>query len=82
MKKKEFPKNNRNPKIESYKNFSKNLVVKLRPVINFRKTWGYEVKLIDFASQWSREPGPEIFSKFFLREDDARSYAKELAGAA
>ena len=81
MKKKDFHKNNRHHKIESYKNFSKNLVVKLRPIINFRKTWGYEVKLIDFASEWSTEGGPEVTAKFFLREDEARTYAKNLAGA-
>lgn len=65
MKKKDFHKNNRNHKVESYKNFSKNLVVKLRPIINFRKTWGYEVKLIDFASEWSREGGWKYLQSSF-----------------
>lgn len=72
--------NNKYNRTETFKNFSKNLIVKFRPIINKRKTWGYEVKLIDFASHWSRVGGPEVTSKFFLRESDARQYAEKLSG--
>jgi hypothetical protein len=43
-----------------------------------REIYGYEVKHIDFSSPWSREGGPEVTTKFFLNEDNARAFAKTL----
>ena len=68
-------------KTQTLKNYSRNAVVKGRPIIYRKHTWGYEVKLIDFASNWSREGGPEITTQFFIDEVKAQERAKILAHA-
>ena len=63
------------------KNYSRNAIVKMRPIIWRKHNWGYEVKLIDFASPWSRSGGPEVTTQFFINEKKAEERAKFLAGA-
>ena len=53
----------------------------MRPIIWRKHNWGYEVKLIDFASPWSRSGGPEVTTQFFINEKKAEERAKFLAGA-
>jgi|TARA_B100000497_G_C7299306_1_gene203640 hypothetical protein len=53
-------------------------IVKVKNVGDRREIFGYEVKHIDFSSPWSREGGPEVTTKFFLNEDNARAFAKTL----
>ena len=55
-------------------------IKKILPVGDKRDPYGWEVRLIDFSSVWSRceEGGPEVTSKFFLHEIDAKNYSKKL----
>ena len=53
-------------------------IKKILPVGDKRDPYGWEVRLVDFSSVWSREGGPEVTSKFFLRETDAKNYSNNL----
>jgi hypothetical protein len=53
-------------------------IKKVLPVGDKRDPYGWEVRFIDFQSPWSREGGPEVTSKFFLRESDAKEYSLTL----
>lgn len=53
-------------------------IIKTLPVGDKRDPYGYEVRYIDFSSVWSRDGGPEVSSRFFLQESNAKTHALEL----
>jgi hypothetical protein len=53
---------------------------KIRPVGPRYAPYGYEFKYVNYNSPWSRTGGPEVTTKFFLREESAKEYAETFRG--
>jgi hypothetical protein len=53
-------------------------ISKVNPIVHHAHVCGFEVKVTEFNSKWSRNGKPVVTKKFFIDETKAAEYAESM----
>jgi hypothetical protein len=53
-------------------------ISKVNPIVHHDHIYGFEVKVTEFNSKWSRNGKPVVTKKFFIDETKAAEYAESM----